>query len=96
MNCCNSFTIQSFITSIDLSSALLLIPLECESRKFTAFHHEGQIYQFICTPYGLRNSLAAVVRALQATVGLETCDYTLAYVDDILCLSKSFDLLLEH
>jgi hypothetical protein len=47
-----------FITNIDLSSALLQIPLEHESRKFTAFHREGKIYQFICTPYGFCNSLA--------------------------------------
>jgi hypothetical protein len=83
MRCCNSFTGLRFITSIDLSSALLHIALERESRKSAAFHDEAQIYQFICTPHGFRKSLADFERDLQATIGLETCGYTLAYVDDI-------------
>jgi hypothetical protein len=87
---------SKFITSIDLSSAFLQIPLERESRKFTAFQHEGQMYQFTRTPYGFKNSMAAFVRALQTTLGPETSDYALAYVDDIVCHSKSFNLHLEH
>jgi hypothetical protein len=41
---------SKFITSIDLSSAFLQIPLERELRKFTAFHHEGRLFQFTCMP----------------------------------------------
>jgi hypothetical protein len=87
---------SNFITSIDLSSAFLQIFLERESRKFTAFHREEQIYQFTRTPYGFRKPLAAFVRALQNTLGPETCDYALAFVDDIVCHSKSPYLHLEH
>jgi hypothetical protein len=87
---------SKFITSIDLSSAFLQILLGLSSRKFTAFLHEGQIYQYTCTPYGFKNSLAAFVRALQATLGPDTCDYALAYVDDIVCHSKSFEQHMEH
>ena len=65
-------------------------------RNSAAFHHEGQIYQFTCTPYGFRNSLAAFLRALQATLGPEICDYAFAYIDDLVCHSESFDLHLEY
>jgi len=54
------------------------------------------MYQFTCTPYVFRNSLATFVRALQVTLGPETWDYGLSYVNDNVCRSKSFDLHLEH
>jgi hypothetical protein len=90
------FRRSKFITSIDLSSAFLQVPLGHESRKFTAFLHEGQLYQYTRTPYGFKNSLAAFVRALQITLGTETSDYALAHVDDIVCHSESFDHYLGH
>jgi hypothetical protein len=40
--------------------------------------------------------LAAFVRALQAALGHDTCDYALAYVDDIVVHSKIFELHLQH
>jgi len=54
------------------------------------------MYQFTCKPYDFLNSLATFVRALQVTLGPETWDYALAYVNDNVCRSKSFDLHLEH
>jgi hypothetical protein len=36
--------------------------------------------------------MAAFVRALQTTLEPETCDYALAYVEDIVCHSKSFSI----
>jgi hypothetical protein len=70
------------ITSVDLSSAFLQIPLKEGSRKYTAFLFESQGYQFTRTPYGFKNSISAFVRALQKTLGSDTCGYALAYVDD--------------
>jgi hypothetical protein len=87
---------SKFITSTDLSLAFLQIPWESETTKCTALHHEGQIYQFTCTLYGFLNSLTTFVRALQVTLGPETCYYTLAYIDGNVCHSKSFDLYVEH
>jgi hypothetical protein len=77
------------ITSIDLSSAFLQIGLSEESRQYTAFVFQGQVYQFTRCPYGFRNSLSAFVRALQQTLGPDTSKYALAYVDDIVIHSKT-------
>jgi hypothetical protein len=87
---------SKFITSIDLSSAFLQIGLKKESRKYTYFLFDSQLYQFTRCPYGLRNSLSAFVRALQLTLGSDTCDYALAYVDDITVYSPTFKLHLKH
>jgi hypothetical protein len=57
---------------------------------------DSQLYQFTRCPYGFRNSLLAFVRALQLTLGSDTYDYPLAYVDDITVHSPTFELHLQH
>jgi hypothetical protein len=86
---------SKFITSIDLSSAFLQIGLKKESRKYTAFLFDSQLYQFTRCPYGFRNSLSTFVRALQLTMGPDMCEYATAYVDDIVH-SPTFELHLKH
>jgi hypothetical protein len=41
-----------YISSMDLNSAFLQIPLEESSRVWTAFHFDGQTYQFTRVPLG--------------------------------------------
>ena len=87
---------SKFITSIDLSSAFLQIGQKKESRKYTSLLFDSQLYQFTRCPYGFRNSLPAFVKALQLTLGSDTHDYALAYVDDIVVHSPIFELHLKH
>jgi hypothetical protein len=54
----------NYISSIDLDSAFLQIPLEKSSRIWTAFNFEGQTYQFTRVPFGFHNSLTSSIRAL--------------------------------
>jgi len=62
----------SYISTLDLSSAFLQIPLEKASRKWTAFQFQNKVYQFTCVPYGFRNSLSAFIRAFQSVLGADT------------------------
>ena len=66
-----------YISSIDLNSAFLQIPLEESSRIWTAFHFEDQTYQFTRVPFGFRNSLASFIRALQLVFGSDSVGYVL-------------------
>jgi hypothetical protein len=75
-----------YINTTDKSSAFLQVELEPESRKYTAFLFESQVYQFTRTPYGFRNSLKAFVHALSLELSSETYAYTLCYVDDLTIL----------
>jgi hypothetical protein len=86
----------NYISSIDLNSAFLQIPLEESSRKWTAFHFEGQTLQFARMPFGFRNSLASFIRALQQVLGSDSTGYVLNYVDDILVYSKTYEEHLGH
>jgi transposase InsO family protein len=85
-----------YISSLDLISAFLQIPLEESSRKWTAFQFEGQTLQFTRTPFGFRNSLASFIRALTHVLGTDSTEYVLHYVDDILIYSKTYEDHLKH
>jgi hypothetical protein len=58
----------SYISTLDLSSAFLQIPLEESSRKWTAFQFQNKVYQFTRVPYGFRYSLSAFIKALQSVL----------------------------
>jgi len=54
------------------------------------------VYQFIHVPYSFRNSLSALIWALQSVLRADTSEYALHYVDDLVVFSKTFDEHLEH
>jgi hypothetical protein len=84
------------ISSIDLNSAFLQIPLEESSRIWIAFHFGGQTYQFTRVPFGFRNSLASFIRALQLVLGSDSTGYVLNYVDDIIVYSNTYEEHIKH
>jgi len=44
-----------YMTSLDLTSAFLRIPLEASSRKYIAFLFDTNVYQFQRVPFGTKN-----------------------------------------
>jgi transposase InsO family protein len=87
---------SKYISSIDLSSAFLQVMLDEDSRKYTAFLFDSQVYQYTRTPYGFRNSGAAFIRALNQALGSDTQGFALSYVDDVTIHSKTFELHMVH
>ena len=88
---------SSYITSLDLSSAFLQVPLSKGSRKWTTFQFQSRVYQFTSVKYGFKNSLSAFIRALQTVLGDDVVnDHVITYVDDLLIHSSSLYDHLEH
>jgi hypothetical protein len=85
-----------YISSTDLKSAFLQIPLEEPSRIWKAFHFEGQTYQFTRVPFGFLNSLASFIRALQLVLGSDSTKYVLNYVADIIVYSNTYEEYIKH
>jgi hypothetical protein len=85
----------NYISSLDLSTAFLQIPLEKSSRQWTAFQLQNKVYQLTRVPYGFRDSLSVFIRALQSVLGNGTSEYALHYVDDLVIFSKTFEEHLE-
>jgi hypothetical protein len=88
---------SNFITSLDLSSAFLQVPLKESSRQWTAFQFQSKVYHFTSTPYGFKNSLSAFIRALDQVLGDDdVSNHVVMYVDDLLIHSSNFTDHLCH
>jgi hypothetical protein len=78
-----------YITSLNLSSAFLQVPLSKESRKWTAFQFQSRVYRFTSVPYGFKNSLSAFIRALETVLGDDVVnDHVITYVDNLIHSSR--------
>lgn len=86
-----------FLSTIDLSEAFLQIPLEKESRKFTAFSVQGKgLFQYTRMPFGLINSPATLARLMDQVLGHgELEPFVFVYLDDIVVVTDSFEHHLE-
>ena len=83
------------MSTMDMTSSFWQIPLAEESKKYTAFLHEGKCYEFCVTPFGLKTSTAALVRALDFVLnGLG--NFYLTFIDDIFCASENVHQHLLH
>ena len=80
---------SKFITTIDLSSAFLQVPLQISSRKWTSFQFGNQVYKNKVVPYGFKNSLSAFIRALDMVQGDGLQDNVVTCVDDVLVLKNT-------
>lgn len=81
-----------FISAIDLSKAFLQIPLEKSSREKTAFVIPGKgLFEFVRMPFGLTNAPAELQRLVDKLFGPEFDGQIMAYLDDLVAISKDFD-----
>lgn len=86
---------KTIFTKLDLKNSFWLIPLEKQSRKYTGFSMDGNVYQFRVVPFGLSTSCAALVRTLQIILNKYE-EFCVHYVDDILIFSKDLEQHYEH
>jgi hypothetical protein len=87
------FNKVKFLSSLDLTSAFLQIPLKEHCRKYTAFLFDATHYQYTRVKYSFRNSQSALIRALKMVFGPDTDGYLISYVEDLVIFSRSYD---EH
>lgn len=76
------------ISTLDLVISFWQIPLTAQSMKYTGFLHEGKCYEFCVTPFGMKTSTAALVRALNLVLrGMG--EFVITFIDDMVCISQS-------
>ena len=85
-----------FFTSIDLKSGYHNIAVAPQDREKTAFCTRTALYHFNVLPFGLCNSPAIFSRMISKVLhGIEG-KFAMAYLDDILVFSRTFDEHIEH
>lgn len=85
-----------YMSTTDLTHGYWQIPLDRQSRQYTAFLHGGTLYQFCRIPFGLKTAGSGFIRALNLALGNEFSSFLTCYVDDLLITSRDFNSHLAH
>ena len=82
-----------YFTKIDLVRGYYQVPIDFNSRKYTAFSTPENHYQFKRLSFGLKNSGIAFQRMMQEILTSVMGSNVIVYIDDVLIMSSSFE---EH
>ena len=79
---------------LDLSAGFHQIEIEESSRKYTAFRHMSDTYEFMRVPFGLTNAPSHFQRAMTHEVLRDLVqDVCMVYIDDIIVWGSEEDFL---
>ncbi|CAF4407179.1 unnamed protein product [Rotaria sp. Silwood2] len=85
-----------YYTKFDFKSGYFQVPLSKEDRPKTAFSTRDNHYQFTVLPQGITNGPATFQRVINHILGPARWKYALAYIDDVIIYSKTFEEHLSH
>ena len=82
---------NAVFSNLDLQSGYWQIPLDTESRKVTAFSTNQGHFEFLRMPFGLRNAPLTFQRLINTIFAGIIGNTVLAYLDDLIIVSKDVD-----
>ncbi len=85
---------KKFFTKLDLKEAFWQIEVAKKDQPKTAFICQGQLYEYLKMPFGLKNSPACFQRNIQMVIGDN--DFSVPYLDDVLIFSETEEEHLTH
>lgn len=89
-------TNRKYFSRLDATNGYWQIPLAPESRKYTGFMIDSKTYVFRVLPFGLSTASSSFVRMISRVFGPEFDSFLIAYIDDILIISNSFNEHISH
>ena len=87
-----------YMTSMDLKDAYFMISVHKDSRKFLRFIWEGKIFEYQCIPFGLNVAPWLYTKIMKPVINhlREKQFISVVYLDDWLCLGRSYDECLKN
>ena len=92
----DQLTDAKYYTKFDFKSGYFQVPLSKEDRPKTAFSTRDNHYQFTVLPQGITNGPATFQRIINHVLGPARWKYALAYIDDVIIYSNTFEEHLTH
>ena len=86
----------TYYTSLDATWGFWQNPVRSQDVQKTAFNTRYGSYEFLVTPFGLKNSPSAFQRMMDEIFKDYLDDFMLVYIDDILIYSKTKEDHLDH
>ena len=86
-----------YFSTLDLQQGYFQVPLAIEDRYKTAFcTSRGDLWEFTVMPMGVTNGPATFSRLMDNVMRDINWKFCIAYLDDVIIFSKSFDEHLTH
>ncbi|CAF1472839.1 unnamed protein product, partial [Rotaria sordida] len=85
-----------FYSKLDLKSGYFQIPIHEADKDKTAFITQDGLWEFNVLPQGIMNGPPTFQRTMHNLLGYGRWDYVMAYLDDILIFSRTFDEHVKH
>ncbi|XP_070145086.1 uncharacterized protein [Drosophila kikkawai] len=86
----NQLREAKYISTLDLKNGYWQIPMEENSKQYTAFTVPGRgLFQWKVMPFGLHTAPATFQRALDSVIGPEMEPFAFAYLDDIVVIGRT-------
>lgn len=86
-----------FVSSIDLKNGYWQIPIRAQDRQYTAFVVPGKgLFQWRVMPFGFHSAPATFQRLLDSVICQNFEEFAVAYLDDIIIFSETFEDHLIH
>lgn len=85
-----------FISTLDISKAFAMIPMEEKSKLLTAFTTPLGMYEYNVMPMGLANAPSVWQRFIDSILGPISHSFVFAYLDDLLIVSKTREEHVQH
>ncbi|KFD69273.1 hypothetical protein M514_18422 [Trichuris suis] len=86
----------SYFSKLDMKSAYWQVNVAPQDRPKTAFVTPDGLYQFKRMPFGLTNAPATFARLIDCVLSQQKWAYCMAYLDDVIVFSQSFQQHLER
>ena len=87
---------RAWFTSLDMSAGYWVIPVAEQDKAKTAFTSHMGLHEFNVMPFGLTNAPAAYQRAMDCVLAGLTGLMCMAYIDDVIVFSSSFEDHCKH
>ena len=84
-----------YFTTFDMIKGYYQVPLDEESRQYTAFSTPRRHWQFKRLSFGLKNAPSAFQRTMQSVLSGFSWRKVVVYIDDVLIMGSSYEEHLE-